>query len=566
MYRHNGAGEMLVFSAADFEDFLRAAPRPGARRWRRSSSRWSACWPRTAGRSACTRPTTRPSRARWTSSSGSTGTCRSTGLHWFFDHAETITPRNIDRIARSGRRHRRAASHGVPGRVFRRSLRREGGRSATPPIKRDAGGRRAGRRRHRRHPRRQLQSLGLAVVAGQRPHRRRHGDVSAGEPLRPRRARCACGPRARPGSPSEEEKKGRIAPGSSATSSSSPRTTSRSTSRASATSKSVLTVVGGRVVHGAGDYQGMAPPLPPAAPDWSPVGYYGGYQRAADAARQPSTPWRLRPAAAARLAASMGMRTGVLRQHRCVRRTSPVSGAPWDAPVGRSEDEAVPELVRCGRAGVVGFRGRCRGSDIGADRHGRDGEHLRPAGVRRAGAGTALRRSIQPDQRRRQPVDFFAGQTVEAGQLLLELAPEILRGRSARRSGQLDRAEAELRQRQFVLAQQGELRAKGVASELHYQEVANDQAIAQAEVAAAQATLKLAELELSRTKIVAPISGRISQPLVALGSFVEAESGKPLAKIVQLDPIRSPLTCRTSCGCRHWPWPGAARSRRSWIG
>jgi predicted amidohydrolase YtcJ len=26
MYRHNGAGEMLVFSAADFEDFLQ--PRP----------------------------------------------------------------------------------------------------------------------------------------------------------------------------------------------------------------------------------------------------------------------------------------------------------------------------------------------------------------------------------------------------------------------------------------------------------------------------------------------------------------------------------------------------------
>jgi hypothetical protein len=47
--------------------------------------------------------------------------------------------------------------------------------------------------------------------------------------------------------------------------------------------EAVLTVVGGRVVHGAGDYQGLAPPLPPAAPDWSPVGTYGGYQRAAAA-------------------------------------------------------------------------------------------------------------------------------------------------------------------------------------------------------------------------------------------------------------------------------------------
>lgn len=35
--------------------------------------------------------------------------------------------------------------------------------------------------------------------------------------------------------------------------------------------ESVLTVTGGRIVHGAGDFGPLAPPLPPAAPDWSPV-------------------------------------------------------------------------------------------------------------------------------------------------------------------------------------------------------------------------------------------------------------------------------------------------------
>jgi hypothetical protein len=42
---------------------------------------------------------------------------------------------------------------------------------------------------------------------------------------------------------------------------------------------SVLTVVGGRVVHGDGEFKDLAPPLPPAMPDWSPVRAYGGYQR-----------------------------------------------------------------------------------------------------------------------------------------------------------------------------------------------------------------------------------------------------------------------------------------------
>ncbi|KFA19024.1 hypothetical protein KWU_0118085 [Xanthomonas vasicola pv. musacearum NCPPB 4394] len=40
---------------------------------------------------------------------------------------------------------------------------------------------------------------------------------------------------------------------------------------------SVLTVLGGRVVHGDGDFAALAPTLPPAMPDWSPVNRFGGY-------------------------------------------------------------------------------------------------------------------------------------------------------------------------------------------------------------------------------------------------------------------------------------------------
>ncbi len=41
--------------------------------------------------------------------------------------------------------------------------------------------------------------------------------------------------------------------------------------------ESVLTIVGGRIVHGAGDYAGLAPELPPVSPRWSPVANVGGY-------------------------------------------------------------------------------------------------------------------------------------------------------------------------------------------------------------------------------------------------------------------------------------------------
>ena len=71
-FRHNGAGEMLVFSAADFEDFRQ--PRPDMRRkWRASSKRWCASLPRTAGHGGCTPPMTSRSRARSTPRTGQPG-------------------------------------------------------------------------------------------------------------------------------------------------------------------------------------------------------------------------------------------------------------------------------------------------------------------------------------------------------------------------------------------------------------------------------------------------------------------------------------------------------------
>ena len=41
--------------------------------------------------------------------------------------------------------------------------------------------------------------------------------------------------------------------------------------------ESVLTVVGGKVVYGAGEFERLAPPPLPVSPDWSPVKAYGGY-------------------------------------------------------------------------------------------------------------------------------------------------------------------------------------------------------------------------------------------------------------------------------------------------
>jgi hypothetical protein len=55
--------------------------------------------------------------------------------------------------------------------------------------------------------------------------------------------------------------------------------------------QSVLTIVDGKPVYGAEEFATLAPPPPPAMPDWSPVRTFGGYQKqpVAQARQLPST-------------------------------------------------------------------------------------------------------------------------------------------------------------------------------------------------------------------------------------------------------------------------------------
>ncbi|MGK4585865.1 amidohydrolase [Kitasatospora sp. HPMI-4] len=58
--------------------------------------------------------------------------------------------------------------------------------------------------------------------------------------------------------------------------------------------ESLLTVVGGRIVYAAGEFEGLAAPPPDVHPDWSPVAHFGGYHRTPP----PSTPSGVRQAQA----------------------------------------------------------------------------------------------------------------------------------------------------------------------------------------------------------------------------------------------------------------------------
>jgi predicted amidohydrolase YtcJ len=273
--RHNGAGEMLVFSAADFEDFRVSRPDMPAEMERELEEVVRILvqnqWP---WRMHATYDET-ISRALDVFEKVNQDTPLS-GLHWFFDHAETISDRSIDRIAALGGgiaiQHRMA----YQGEYFVERY-GFGAAEATPPIKK-------------------IIDRGVKVSAGTDATRVASynpwvalawlvtGMTVGGLRLYPQRNCLDRETALRMWTENvtwfsnEEGKKGRIEVGQFADLIVPDRDFFSCAASEIADTTSELTIVGGRIVYGAGIFKSLdtlAPP--PSMPDWSPVRNFGGY-------------------------------------------------------------------------------------------------------------------------------------------------------------------------------------------------------------------------------------------------------------------------------------------------
>lgn len=132
---------------------------------------------------------------------------------------------------------------------------------------------------------------------------------------------------------------------------------------------------------------------------------------------------------------------------------------------------------------------------------------------------------------------FQEGSDVKAGQVLfrIDAAPYEASAQSARAT--LSRAEATLVQ---TTAQLERFRPLVAANAISKQDFVNAEAAqkqAQAEVAAAKAAVRTADINLGYASVTAPISGRIGQALVTEGALVGQGEATPLAVIQQINPV-----------------------------
>ncbi|WP_224369541.1 amidohydrolase [Hyalangium versicolor] len=275
-FRHNGAGEMLVFSAADFEDFLEPRPDlPGAMEQELEpvvrhlvENRWPFRLHATYDESISRMLDVFEKVNR---------DIPFNGLPWFFDHAETISPKNIERVRALGGGIAIQDRMAFQGEYF---VDRYGAKAAeqTPPIQRmlDAGvpvG--AGTDATRVSSYNPWTSLYWLVT----------GKTVGGLSLYPRGlSRETALQLFTQGSAwfsNEQGKKGQIKVGQFADLAALSADYFSVEAEAIKWIESVLTVVGGKVVHAVAEFDKLSPPRLPVMPDWSPVVKVSGHWKPA---------------------------------------------------------------------------------------------------------------------------------------------------------------------------------------------------------------------------------------------------------------------------------------------
>lgn len=157
---------------------------------------------------------------------------------------------------------------------------------------------------------------------------------------------------------------------------------------------------------------------------------------------------------------------------------------------------------------------------------------------------------------------FKEGDTVKTGQLLYVLDDERYLAIVNQRKADLAAAEAEQRRAERYFKRMMEADARGITQlERDNAEAAAESA--KAAVLQAKANLVVAEYDLKKTKVYAPISGQIGKSNMYLGDYVAPSKGA-LARIVQIDPIRVtfPLTDRSYVAWRSQQLNGSAPDYR----
>lgn len=137
---------------------------------------------------------------------------------------------------------------------------------------------------------------------------------------------------------------------------------------------------------------------------------------------------------------------------------------------------------------------------------------------------------------------FTEGSKVKEGELLYQIDPATYQAKLDSATAALAKAKAIEHSTRLKAERYATLVRTKAVSELDQVEIEASWKQAVADVAAAEAALNSARIDLEYTRITAPISGRIGKSMITEGALVTAQQSTPLATIQQLDPLYVDVT------------------------
>ena len=134
-------------------------------------------------------------------------------------------------------------------------------------------------------------------------------------------------------------------------------------------------------------------------------------------------------------------------------------------------------------------------------------------------------------------VAFKEGQTVKEGDLLVEIDPRPFQVQLAQAEGQRARDQAQLEVAKRTLQRNRELLDQGIIARQMYDDQQATVGQFEGAIKVDDAMIDQAKLQLTYSRVTAPISGRIGLRLVDVGNVVHANDERGLLVITQVQPI-----------------------------
>lgn len=145
-----------------------------------------------------------------------------------------------------------------------------------------------------------------------------------------------------------------------------------------------------------------------------------------------------------------------------------------------------------------------------------------------------------------EEINFEQGAEVKQDQLLFTIDPAPYRAVRNQAAAQLKNAQADAQSARQLAQRYERLIKENAVSRQDYDNAKARAMQAEASIAAAQAALESATIDLGYTKVVSPVAGRIGRALITEGALVSATNATHMATVQQLDRVYIDVTRSTA--------------------